>query len=62
MHFTGHNHSVVRNGQNLFELEYTYTPLPGVLAWSAIYEDAAGRVVGTQVLAEGFGGGSSTLD
>ncbi|KAF2099344.1 hypothetical protein NA57DRAFT_74846 [Rhizodiscina lignyota] len=62
MTFTGHNSSAVKNGQTVNELEYTYTPLPGVLAWAAVFMNAAGSVVATQVLAEGFGGGSSTID
>lgn len=62
MHFTGHNHTTTRNGEAVDELEYTYTPMPGILAWAAIYLNKAGKVIATQVLAEGFGGGSSSLD
>lgn len=62
MTFSGHNHTVSVNGQvREFELEYTYTPFPGIEAVSWIFVNPAGKVTRTQVIAEAFGGASSTL-
>ena len=55
------NQEVVRNGQNLRELGYLYMPMAGISAVSAIYTDAEGQVVATQVLSESSGGGGSTI-
>ncbi|OZJ02046.1 hypothetical protein BZG36_05548 [Bifiguratus adelaidae] len=61
MTFNGHNHSVVMDGQAVRELEYVYTPFYGLDVVSAIYINATGTVVATQVLSESGGGGSSTI-
>ncbi|KAF3769564.1 hypothetical protein M406DRAFT_221344, partial [Cryphonectria parasitica EP155] len=62
MTFTGHNHTISVNGMvREFELQYNYTPLPGVEAVCWIYVTTGGKVVRTQVIAEAFGGGSSTI-
>lgn len=62
MTFTGHNHSVAINGQiREFELEYVYSRFVGVETYSWIYVTPAGKVTRTQVIAEAFGGGSSTI-
>ena len=58
---TGHEHSVVFDGQMVRELEYEYSPYAGLMVVSAIYVDAQGSVVGTRVLSESGGGGSSTI-
>ena len=61
MTFNGYNQSVAMNGQADRELEYVYHPFPGIIVISAIYTNAAGNVVATQVLSESGGGGSSTV-
>lgn len=61
MTFNGYNQSVVRNGEVVRELEYTYNPFAGLNVVSAIYINTAGSVVATQVLSESYGGGSSTV-
>ena len=63
MSHTGHNRSVTLNGkQSASELEYVYSPLPGVQAISAVYVNTAGKVIGAKVLAEAFGGGGSSIE
>ena len=61
MSFNGYNVSTSVDGKAARELEYIYTPLPGLTVISAIYVDAAGLVLRTQVLAESSAGGSSTI-
>jgi hypothetical protein len=61
MTFSGYNQTVVVNGQVASELEYVYMPFDGLSVVSAIYISPAGTVVGTQVLSESSGGGSSTV-
>ncbi|KIW79886.1 hypothetical protein Z517_06501 [Fonsecaea pedrosoi CBS 271.37] len=61
MTFTGHERAVLFNGENAKELEYSYTPFNGFSSIAAIYEDANGNVLGTRVLSEIEGGGSSTI-
>lgn len=61
MSFNGISQSVVRNGEVVRELEYVYGPFVGVNVVSAVYVDEGGKVVGTQVLSESGGGGSSTV-
>ena len=61
MTFNGYEQSVTRDGQTDQETEYVYAPFPGLSIVSAIYKNAAGTVVGTQVLAESSAGGSSTV-
>lgn len=61
MSFNGYNQSVIANGQAERELQYVYQPYVGLEVISAIYTDAAGKVVATQVLSESGGGGTSTL-
>ena len=57
----GYEVTVMRDGQEVKEVEYLYRPFPGLTAVSAIYFDAQGVVVGTQVLAESSAGGTSTV-
>jgi len=61
MTFTGHERSVLLNGQNVRELEYSYTPFNGLRVIAAVYLDTQSNVVGTRVLSEIEGGGSSTI-
>lgn len=61
MTFNGHNSSAVFDGQAAFELEYVYDPFPGVSSVCAIFVDENGAVIGTQVLSESNGGGTSTV-
>lgn len=62
MRFNGFNESVTYKGQEVWEEEYVYTPFPGLYAISGVFFDKATReVVGTQLIAEARGGGSSTI-
>ena len=61
MTFNGYNQSVVKNGQAAHELEYTYSPFPGLQTVVAIYVNEANDVVEAQVLSESSAGGSSTV-
>lgn len=68
MSFTGHNRTIFEGeGEEgkvakEFELEYLYAPFPGLEVTSWVYVDAvSGEVVRTQVVAEAFGGGTSTV-
>ena len=61
MSFNGYETTVERNGEEVTEREYTYSPYHGINVISAIYTDAEGAVVGAQVLAESSAGGSSTI-
>lgn len=58
---TGHEHSVLLDGQMVVMREYLYEPFPGLMIISAIYADASGTVVKAQVISESGGGGSSTI-
>lgn len=60
MKFNGYNKTVSTHGATT-ELEYVYEPFPGLSVVSAIFTNAAGNVVYTQVLSESSGGGSSTI-
>ncbi|CAG8958291.1 hypothetical protein HYFRA_00000646 [Hymenoscyphus fraxineus] len=60
MRFNGYNKTVSRNGATT-ELEYVYEPFPGLSVVSAVFLDAGGEVVFTQVLSESSGGGGSTI-
>ena len=62
MAFGGHNQTVSINGEvREYELQYVYTPFPGIESIAWIYVTPAGVVSRTQVIAEAFGGGSSTI-
>jgi hypothetical protein len=62
MHFNGFNQSVTFKGQDVWEVEYVYEPFAGLMAISGIFLDkSSGKVVGTQLLAEARGGGTSTI-
>ncbi|KAJ9622033.1 hypothetical protein H2203_006914 [Taxawa tesnikishii (nom. ined.)] len=58
---TGHNESTTFANQAVRQLEYIYSPFYGLSVISAIYVDAADKVVATQVLSESSAGGSSTI-
>lgn len=62
MTFTGHNKTISIDGEvKEFELQYEYKPFPGIESVCWIYVSPAGKVTRTQVIAESFGGGSSTI-
>ncbi|KAF2475721.1 uncharacterized protein BDR25DRAFT_278351 [Lindgomyces ingoldianus] len=62
MQFNGFNQSVTFHGQEVWEVEYMYEPFAGLMAISGIFLDKRnGTVVGTQLLAEARGGGTSTI-
>ncbi|KAF2264034.1 hypothetical protein CC78DRAFT_252725 [Lojkania enalia] len=62
MRFNGFNESVTYKGQEVWEVEYVYEPFAGLYAISGIFLDkTSGEVVGTQLLAEARGGGTSTI-
>ena len=62
MSFNGFNQTVTFHGKEVTELEYVYQPFAGLMAISGIFLDKAdGHVVGTQLLAEARGGGTSTI-
>ena len=61
MTFNGYNESIVLRGRADRELEYVYSPFPGLSVISAIYTNGLGEVVATQVLSEGYAGGTSTV-
>jgi hypothetical protein len=61
MTFNGYSRETEFDGQPVTEREYIYIPYHGISAVSAIYINAAGNVVGTQVIAESFAGGGSTI-
>jgi hypothetical protein len=61
MTFNGYERETEFDGQAVTEREYIYIPYHGISAVSAVYINAAGNVVGTQVIAESFAGGGSTI-
>ncbi|CAN8097357.1 unnamed protein product [Discula destructiva] len=62
MTFSGHNETVSINGQvREYELQYFYNPFPGIESIVWVYVTPEGAVTRTQVVAEAFGGGSSTI-
>jgi hypothetical protein len=60
MTFNGYNESVSR-GEATRQLEYTYSPFPGLNVVAAVFTRDDGTVVSTQVVSESGGGGSSTI-
>ncbi|KAK3672141.1 hypothetical protein LTR78_007894 [Recurvomyces mirabilis] len=61
MTWNGYEKTVERDGEEVQEREYLYSPYHGINVVSAVYTDATGKIVGTQVLAESSAGGSSTI-
>lgn len=62
MTFTGHNKTISVDGVvKQFELQYVYNPFPGIEAVCYVYVTPAGKVSMTEIIAEAFGGGSSTI-
>jgi hypothetical protein len=62
MTFTGHEDKVQRNGVEVERKQYKYEPIHGVQAIAAVYSDASGKVVGTQILSELEVGGHATVE
>ncbi|KAH0045725.1 hypothetical protein KCU78_g178, partial [Aureobasidium melanogenum] len=62
MTFTGHEDKVQRNGKQVERKQYKYEPIHGVQAVAAIFFDASGHVVGTQILSELEVGGHATIE
>jgi hypothetical protein len=62
MTFNQNNRTTSWNNEVVHEVEYVYAPFPGLSVVSAIFINLAGNVVGTAVISEAFGGGSSTVD
>jgi hypothetical protein len=62
MTFNQNNRTTSWHNQVVHEVEYVYAPFPGLNVVSAIFIDLSGNVVGTAVISEAFGGGSSTVD
>ncbi|KAI4752520.1 hypothetical protein E4T52_09395 [Aureobasidium sp. EXF-3400] len=62
MTFTGHEDKVQRNGKEVERKQYKYEPIHGVQAVAAIFSDASGHVVGTQILSELEVGGHATIE
>ncbi|KAH0397615.1 hypothetical protein KCU89_g8090, partial [Aureobasidium melanogenum] len=62
MTFTGHEDKVQRNGKQVERKQYKYEPIHGVQAVAAIFFDAFGHVVGTQILSELEVGGHATIE
>jgi hypothetical protein len=60
MTFNGYNESVSRGGATR-QLEYVYSPFPGLSVVAAVFTRDDGSVVSTQVVSESGGGGSSTI-
>lgn len=61
MTFNGHEDEVERDGESVTSKQYVYEPIHGVQAVSAILVNAAGKVVGAQVLSELEVGGFATI-
>lgn len=62
MTFTGHNKTISVDGVvKQFELQYVYNPFPGIESVAYIYVTPSGKVSYTEIIAEAFGGGSSTI-
>jgi hypothetical protein len=62
MRWNGHNKTMSRNGELVQEYEYLYDPLPGLTVISAIYINHNGKVVATQVVAEAYGGATTSIE
>ncbi|KAG9679107.1 hypothetical protein KCU99_g8649, partial [Aureobasidium melanogenum] len=62
MTFTGHEDKVQRNGKEVERKQYKYEPIHGVQAVAAIFFDASGHVVATQILSELEVGGHATIE
>lgn len=62
MTFTGHEDTLTRGDKVVQKKQYKYEPIHGVQAVAAIFFDAAGKVVGTQILSELEVGGHATVE
>jgi hypothetical protein len=62
MTFTGHEDTVLFDGISAQEKRYSYSPFAGFSSIASIYIDAQGNVLGTRLISEIEGGGSSTIE
>jgi len=58
----GYDQPVTINGVAYRELEYDYTPIPGLSIVTAIFKDVTGDVAGARVIAEARGGAYSSVE
>lgn len=61
MTYTGHNRTIIFNGETEYELGYRYTPYPGLDIYSHVIITPTGSVVKTRIVSEAEGGGTSTI-
>ena len=62
MTFGGHNRTISVDGQpKEYEMQYIYTPFPGLEVVSWIYMNTAGKIIRARVISEAQGGGTSTI-
>jgi hypothetical protein len=58
---TGHESTLLYGGQNAKAVDYEYAPIPGLSLVARVYLSASGSVLGTQIVSEIEGGGTSTI-
>jgi len=61
MTFTGQERTLFYNGESVRAQEYSYAPFAGVKLVAEVYLNSQSTVVGTRVISEIEGGGSSTI-
>ncbi|KAK6066110.1 hypothetical protein SCUP515_10857 [Seiridium cupressi] len=61
MTYTGHNRTIIFNGDTDYELGYRYTPYVGLDIYALIFMNQGGAVVKTKIVSEAEGGGTSTI-
>jgi hypothetical protein len=61
MTYTGHNRTIIYNGETEYELGYRYAPYAGLDIYAHIFMNQAGTVAKTKIVSEAEGGGTSTI-
>lgn len=61
MTFSGHNRTISDGGATEYEMQYIYTPFPGIEAVCLIYMAPGGKITRARIIAEAQGGGTSTI-
>jgi hypothetical protein len=61
MTYTGHNRTIIFNGETEYELGYRYAPFPGLDIYAHVMVTPTGNVVKTKIVSEAEGGGTSTI-